>query len=91
MEQWLGAIMPTAFVLMKCEEGMENKIIRNLAETKRIEIQPTIGHYDMITKVTSDSSYHLDEIIEEIRKYDKVLSINVLKTSETAEVVNAIA
>jgi len=28
--------MPTAFVLMKCEEGMENKIIRNLAETTAV-------------------------------------------------------
>jgi DNA-binding Lrp family transcriptional regulator len=78
------ALMPSAFVLMKCKEGAENKIIENLTEARQIEIQHTIGHYDMITKVTSKNSYDLDEIIDEIRRHDKIGSIKVLRTNEAS-------
>ena len=67
--------MPTAYVLIKCEEGAEGKIIANLNQKDTIhEIQPTVGHYDFIAKVTSPDMEHLDELIGEIRCNDKVRS-----------------
>ena len=71
--------MPTAFVLMKCDKGTEDGIIQNLADTDCItEVQPTIGHYDLIAKFTSPNMDDLNELIEEVRRDDKVRSSKVL-------------
>lgn len=75
--------MPTAYVLFKCEEGAENTIIQNLASTNMIkEIQPTIGHYDLIAKITSPSMEDMDEIIGEIHRDEKVHATKVLRMNE---------
>jgi hypothetical protein len=71
--------MPTAFVLIKCEEGAEDKIRRRLDKKDvKMDVQPTIGHYDLVAKVTSPSLEHLNETIEGICGNDKVLSTRVL-------------
>ena len=49
------------------------------------EIQPTVGHYDFVAKITSPDVDRLDEIIEEIHRNDKIRSTNVLRLNETAE------
>jgi len=83
-----GDIMPTAFVLIKCEEGEESRIMRKLAGTDWIrEVQPTVGHYDLLTKVASPSVEQLNKVIEEIHGHDKGRSTKVLlKMNEIAEV-----
>jgi DNA-binding Lrp family transcriptional regulator len=79
-------ILPTAFVLIKCEEGADGKIMSSLDKKDAIrEIQPTVGHYDFIAKVTSPDMERLYEIIGEIRCNDKVRSTNVLKLNEMVE------
>ena len=71
--------MPTAFVLIKCEEGKEHKITRGIDRAKvRMDIQPTVGHYDLVAKVTSPELDHVNEAIEKIRGADKVHSTKVL-------------
>jgi len=78
--------MPTAFVLIRCEDGEEGKIMRNLDGRDAIrEIQPTVGHYDFVAKITSPDLEHLDEVIGNIHRSGKVLSTKVLRLSETAE------
>ncbi len=53
-----------------------------------MDIQPTVGHYDLIAKITSPSTEHLNETIEEIHENDKVRSTKVLLgMALTAEVV----
>ncbi|MDE1829278.1 MAG: Lrp/AsnC ligand binding domain-containing protein [Thaumarchaeota archaeon] len=75
--------MPSAYVLMKCEEGAENRIIKNLTKTDVIrEVQPTIGHYDLIAKITSSSIEDMDEIIQQIHKDEKIHSTKVLRMNE---------
>ncbi len=75
--------MPSAYVLMKCEEGAEKRIINNLNVEDTIrEVQPTIGHYDLIAKITTPTIEHMDEIIREIHKNNEVLSAKVLRTNE---------
>ena len=82
-----GDIMPTAFVLIKCEEGEEPRLMMKLAGTDWIrEVQPTVGHYDLLTKVASPSVEQLNKVIEEIHGHDKVRSTKVLlKMNEIAE------
>ena len=78
--------MPTAFVLIKGEEGAEDKIKSNLDEKDTVsEIQSTIGHYDFVAKITSPDVDHLDEIIGEIHGNDKVRSTKVLRLNEAVE------
>jgi len=78
--------MPTAFVLIKCEEGAEDRIMRNLDGKNMVrEIQSTVGHYDLIAKITSPDIEHLDEVIGEIHCNDKVHSTKVLRLNEAAE------
>ncbi|HKU33406.1 MAG TPA: Lrp/AsnC ligand binding domain-containing protein [Candidatus Nitrosotalea sp.] len=78
--------MPSAYVLMRCEQGKENEIVQNLTRTGYIkEVQPTIGHYDLVAKLTFPSEDYLDEILEEIRINDKICSTKVLRTNETIE------
>ena len=75
--------MPSAYVLMKCEVGAERRIIKNLSEEDTIgEVQPTIGHYDLVAKITSTTIEHMDEIIKEIHRDDKILSTKVLRMNE---------
>ncbi|TLX91127.1 MAG: Lrp/AsnC family transcriptional regulator [Thaumarchaeota archaeon] len=82
-----GDIMPTAFVLIKCEEGEEPRIVRKLAGTDWVrEVKPTVGHYDLLTRVASPSVEQLNEVIEKIHGHDKVRSTKVLlKMNEIAE------
>jgi len=80
-------IIPTAFVLIKCEDGAETKIRHSLDKKNTIkEFQPTVGHYDFIAKITSPDTKRLDEIIGEIHSNDKVRSTNVLRLNEAVEV-----
>jgi DNA-binding Lrp family transcriptional regulator len=78
--------MPTAFVLIKCEEGAEDRIMRNLDGKNTVrEIQSTVGHYDLVAKITSPDIEHLDEVIGEIHCNEKVHSTKVLRLNETVE------
>ena len=78
--------MPTAFVLIKCDEGAEGRIMSNIDRKHTIhEIQPTVGHYDFVAKITSPDMERLDEIIGEIHCNDKVRSTKVLRLNEAVE------
>ena len=71
--------MPTAFVLIKCQEGGEHKIADYFDSSKvKMDIQPTVGHYDLVAKVESSETDQLNEIIGKIRGSDKVSSTQVL-------------
>jgi len=71
--------MPTAFLLMKCEQGTEDRIIHNLTDSDCIgEVQPTIGQYDLVAKFTSPNMDDLNELIEQVQGDDKVRSAKVL-------------
>ena len=81
--------MPTAFVLITCEKGSENQIIEYLSEVQEIrEIKPTVGHFDLVAKITSPTQGRLSQIIiEKIRKDNKIRSTEVLLRLETVEPV----
>ncbi len=74
--------MPTAFVLIKCEEGEEHKITRDIDEAKvKLQVEPTIGHYDLVARVTSAELDDVNEIIDRLHKNDKIQSMKILVTN----------
>ena len=78
--------MPTAFVLIKCEEGAEGRIMNKIGGKYTVkEIQPTVGHYDFVAKIISPDMEHLDKMIGEIHRNNEVRSTNVLRLNETIE------
>jgi len=72
----VDALMPTAYVLVNCDLGSEDDIIRELKKMPEVvEVSGVYGVYDIIAKVSSDSMEKLREMITwHIRKIDKVRS-----------------
>ena len=68
--------MPTAYVLINCDLGSEEEIIKELKKLgEAIEVSGVYGVYDIIAKVRSDSMDKLREAITwHVRRIDKVRS-----------------
>lgn len=68
--------MPTAYVLINCDLGSEDDIIRELKKLQEaVEVSGVYGVYDIIAKIRSDSMDKLRENITwHVRKIDKVRS-----------------
>lgn len=68
--------MPTAYVLINCDLGSEDDIIRELKKLpEAIEVSGVYGVYDIIAKIRSDTMDKLRETITwHVRKIDKVRS-----------------
>jgi DNA-binding Lrp family transcriptional regulator len=68
--------MPTAYILVNCDLGSEEEIIRELKKMpETVEISGVYGVYDIIAKVRSDSMDKLREAITwHVRRIDKVRS-----------------
>jgi DNA-binding Lrp family transcriptional regulator len=68
--------MPTAYVLINCDLGSEEDIIKNLKKLPgAVEVSGVYGVYDIIAKISSDSMDRLRETITwHVRKIDKVRS-----------------
>ena len=68
--------MPTAYVLINCDLGSEEEIIRELKKiSEAVEISGVYGVYDIVAKISSDSMDRLRETITwHVRRIDKVRS-----------------
>ncbi len=68
--------MPTAYVLINCDLGSEDDIIRELKKlSEAVEVSGVYGVYDIIAKIRSDTMDKLRETITwHVRKIDKVRS-----------------
>lgn len=68
--------MPSAYVLINCDLGSEDAIIREIKGLDGVrEVRGTYGVYDIITKVESDNMEALkDTITWKIRRMPKVRS-----------------
>jgi DNA-binding Lrp family transcriptional regulator len=69
-------IMPTAYVLINCDLGSEEEIIREIKKLSEIiEVSGVYGVYDIVVKIRSDTMDKLREIITwHVRRIDKVRS-----------------
>lgn len=84
--------MPTSYVLLNSDLGSDESIIseakRLLDEEKNIkyEIQGVYGVYDIVLKITADSTDNLRSIItNKIRKIGKVQSTLTMMVIEEQE------
>lgn len=68
--------MPSAYVLINCDLGSEESIIKEIKGLDGVkEVKGTYGVYDVITKVESDNMEALkDTITWKIRRMPKVRS-----------------
>ncbi len=69
-------LMPTAYVLINCDLGSEDEIIKELKKLPgSIEVSGVYGVYDIVVKITSDTMDKLRETITwHVRRIDKVRS-----------------
>jgi DNA-binding Lrp family transcriptional regulator len=84
--------VPTAYVLLNSDLGSDESIIAEakkiLAAEKNIqfEIQGVYGVYDIVLKITTDTTDHLRSIItNKIRKINKVQSTLTMMVIEEQE------
>lgn len=68
--------MPTAYVLINCDLGSEEEIIRELKKLpESVEVSGVYGVYDIIAKIRADTMDRLRETITwHVRRIDKVRS-----------------
>jgi DNA-binding Lrp family transcriptional regulator len=68
--------MPTAYVLINCDLGSEEEIIREVKKLSEvIEVNGVYGVYDIVVKIKSDTMDKLRETITwHVRRIDKVRS-----------------
>ncbi len=79
--------MATAYVLINCDLGYEEQIIKELKHLSDVkEVHGTFGAYDILAKVESDQTRTLKETITwKIRKLDKVISTLTLMGIESQD------
>lgn len=77
--------MAKAYVLMNCNLGSEKSVISSLKEISEVkEAHGTLGLYDIIAKIESDSEEKIKEVVTNgIRKMPKIHSTITLTRSES--------
>jgi DNA-binding Lrp family transcriptional regulator len=82
--------MPSAYVLINCELGFEDKIVKGLEQIPEIvEISEVDGTYDMIVKVRANNLDKLREIIDlKIRRLELVKYTLTLIAMESVSLSN---
>ena len=72
--------MPEAYLLISCDIGKEDGVIEELSKMDDVkEVQKTIGQYDIVAKIESDSEKDLRKTISsKIRNMDPLRSVLVL-------------
>ncbi len=77
--------METAFVLITCDVGTTDKVIKKLQMINEIkEVTPVWGAYDVIAKVTAPTKEELrDAIRKKIRTTDNIRTTNSLMVTES--------
>ena len=77
--------MSKAYVLMNCNLGSEKNVISSLKEISEVkEAHGTLGLYDIIAKIETDSEDEINKIVTNgIRKMPKIHSTMTLTRSES--------
>ncbi len=78
--------MPRAYVLINCELGSEKSLISKLYDIESVkEVHGTLGMYDIVARLESDSDESINCTVTEIRKLSDINSTMTLTRSEGQE------
>ncbi|MBM2852223.1 MAG: AsnC family transcriptional regulator [Candidatus Nitrosotenuis sp.] len=67
--------MTTAYVLINCDLGSEEKVFSELKSINKVETQGVFGAYDIITKIEAPTADMVRDIISsKIRVIDRIRS-----------------
>jgi len=77
--------METAFVLIVCETGTADRVVKKLQMINEInEATPVWGAYDIVTKITASTKEELrDAIRKKIRTTDNIRTTSSLMVTES--------
>ena len=80
-----------AYVMMNCKLGSEKEVINSLAKIDGVrEAHGTLGLYDIVVKLESDTEEKIREIVTKtIRKMPKISATVTLTRSESGELFQA--
>ena len=80
--------MTTAYVLINCDLGAEEKVFSQLKSIGKLEPQGVFGAYDIITKIEAPSAEMIKEIItSKILRIDRIRSTLTLMGSEKEKII----
>ena len=76
--------MEKAFVCIQCQNGKEKDIVQKLNKLSNVESHGTLGVYDIVATIQSDSLDSMRKIItDQVRKINGITStITLLQTEE---------
>ena len=75
--------MTTAYVLINCDLGSQDKVFSQLKSINKIETRGVFGAYDIITKIEAPTVAMIKEIItSKIRVIDRIRSTLTLMGTE---------
>ena len=67
--------MTTAYVLINCDLGSQEKVFSELKSIKKVETQGVFGAYDIISKIEAPTADMIKDIISsKIRVIDRIRS-----------------
>jgi DNA-binding Lrp family transcriptional regulator len=86
-ETWRNKMMATAYVLINCDLGSEQKVIDQIKPLEGVkEIRGVFGAYDILAKIETATAETLRETITwKIRKIDRIRSTLTLMGIEGQE------
>lgn len=75
--------MTTAYVLINCDLGSQDKVFSQLKSISKIETRGVFGAYDIITKIEAPTTDMIKDIItSKIRVIDRIRSTLTLMGTE---------
>jgi DNA-binding Lrp family transcriptional regulator len=79
-----GMHMPTAWVLINTEVGLEPDVLKDLKKVAEVqEVYMTYGVYDIIARVTADTMDRVKETVtSKVRRMNKVRSTLTMLVAE---------
>jgi DNA-binding Lrp family transcriptional regulator len=79
-----------AYVMINCEAGYETSVLEKVKELDGVkEIRGTIGSYDIITKIETETTEQLRDLISmKIRRIPEILTTTTLLYTEQLDALS---
>jgi DNA-binding Lrp family transcriptional regulator len=81
--------MPVAFLLITCNAGMHEQVLRRLNELSEVAEADRVylGPYDIVVKVQTDTIEHFNKtLVSDIKSIDNIISAVTLIKNEDLDI-----